>query len=296
MKRSISRLLLTLFVLCLAPVLPPGTGEATAGVKDSGSCGDGVEWSLGADGTLTVSGNGAMEDYQGADTDIYPPYALAPWAYEQAGITAVVIGDGVTTIGRHAFGNCENLKRVSIPGSVTAIGNCAFQSCGSLTEVKIPDGVVSIGSSAFGYCYSLTGVSIADSVTFIGVSAFRNCENLKRVSIPGGVTAIEQRTFYACRKLTGVGIPDSVVSIGTSAFNRCGSLTDVYYGGSEEQWARIEIDDYFDGNAELREAAVHYNSALPNGVPAAGLIAAAAVAAALVTVLAAVLKKRRIAP
>ena len=227
MKRSISRLLLTLFVLCLAPVLLPGTAEATAGVKASGSCGDGVEWSLGADGTLTVSGNGAMEDYQGADTDIYPPYALAPWAYEQAGITAVVIGDGVTSIGRHAFGNCENLKRVSIPG---------------------------------------------------------------------GVTAIEQLTFDACRKLTGVGIPDSVVSIGTSAFNRCGSLTDVYYGGSEEQWARIEIDDYFDGNAELREAVVHYNSALPNGVPAAGLIAAAAVAVALVTVPAAVLKKRRIAP
>lgn len=286
MKHGTYCLLALLLALCAVIALLPGTARATA----SGSCGNGVEWFLSADGTLTISGQGAMEDYFGPDYNT--PYLLAPWTYEKANITSVVIEDGVTAIGTWAFYKCDNLKRVSIPGSVTSIGNCAFEVCIGLTRVDIPDGVVSIGSSAFGYCYSLTDVSIPDSVTFIGVSAFGNCENLTRVRIPDSVTAIEKYTFDACRKLTDVGIPASVTAIDTCAFDRCYSLTDVYYGGSEQQWEQIEIDDYLNGNSELLEAVVHYNSVLPNGVSAAGLIAVA-VSVAVAMVLAAVLKKRK---
>ena len=73
---------------------------------------------------------------------------------------------------------------VTIPESVTAIGERAFINCTSLTSVTIPDGVTSIGESAFEYCESLTSVTIPNSVTAIGDEAFFYCTSLTSVTIP----------------------------------------------------------------------------------------------------------------
>ena len=84
-----------------------------------------------------------------------------------------------------AFAYCDSLTSVTIPDSVTTIGEWAFADCDSLTSVTIPDSVTSIGYSAFEYCTSLTSVTIPDSVTSIGYSAFRFCYSLTDVYYSG---------------------------------------------------------------------------------------------------------------
>ena len=124
-----------------------------------------------------------------------------------------------------AFENCNNIRNISIPNSVTSIGDRAFYDCSRLTSLTIPSGVTSIGDSAFSSCSSLTSVTIPDSVTSIGEYAFSGCSSLTSVTIPDSVTSIEGYAFYYCKSLTSVTIPDSVTSIGRSAFSVCNSLT-----------------------------------------------------------------------
>ena len=91
----------------------------------------------------------------------------------------------VTSIGKKAFENCDNLQSVTIPNSVTTIGIQAFDGCFSLQSVTIPNSVTSIGYHAFSGCSSLQSVTIPNSVTTIGNSAFRNCSSLQSVTING---------------------------------------------------------------------------------------------------------------
>ena len=120
-----------------------------------------------------------------------------------------------------------NETNVTIPDSVTSIGNSAFSRCTGLTSITIPDGVTSIGGYAFSGCTGLTSITIPDSVTSIGRYAFRGCTGLTSVTIPDGVTSIGGYAFYNCTGLTSVTIPDSVTSIGDGAFYGCTGLTSI---------------------------------------------------------------------
>ena len=130
-----------------------------------------------------------------------------------------VIENGVLTRYKGSGGD------VVIPDVVTSI-SWAFYGCESLTSVTIPASVTSIGDSAFWGCKSLTSVTIPESVTEIGYEAFKNCRGLRSVIIPEGVTKIGNRAFYDCSSLTSVTIPSSVTSIGEKAFSGCGGLAD----------------------------------------------------------------------
>lgn len=85
---------------------------------------------------------------------------------------AVVIPDGVTSIGDFAFQNCESLTAVKIADSVTSIGNFAFWGCGALASVYIPDGLTSIGDGAFQTCDALAAIDLPESVMHLGRCAF----------------------------------------------------------------------------------------------------------------------------
>ena len=217
-KRLLSFVLAVLMIASLLPVT-----ALAADIVDSGTCGaegDGsnLTWTLDSEGVLTISGAGAMKEYD--------PYK-APWYGSRSRVKSAVIADGVTSIGDYAFRDCYNLASVTIPDSVTSIDWSAFAGCASLTSVTIPGSVTSIGGAAFSDCTSLTSVTIPDSVTSIGDYAFSDCTSLTSVTIPNSVTSIGHDAFYNCASLTSVMIPDSMTSIGNDAFHYCKSLTSV---------------------------------------------------------------------
>ena len=131
----------------------------------------------------------------------------------------------VTSIGGLAFANSD-IGSITIPNSITSIGNYAFYGCTSLTSVTIGNSVTSIGYAAFYGCTSLTSVTIGNSVSSIGDSAFSGCRNLTNITIPNSVTSIGDWAF-AGTGLTNITIPNSVTSIGGNAFWESPLLPDV---------------------------------------------------------------------
>ena len=165
--------------------------------------GTSLQWIIN-DGVLTISGTGAMPDYNNGE---------APWNSQRASITSVVIETGVTSIGYGAFAECVSLTSVTIGDSVATIGDIAFAECTSLTSVTIPAGVTSIGNAAFAGCASLTSVVIPDSVETIGDDAFARCSSLTEVAIGSGVTSIGGNAFAECMSLTSVTIGGGVCPV-----------------------------------------------------------------------------------
>ena len=159
---------------------------------------DNLTWKLDADGTLTISGTGAMKNYD-SKKNRNP-------VYNNSNVKKVVIEDGVTSIGNYAFTYCVSLTSITIPDSVTSIGYYAFFYCKSLTSITISDSVTSIGNYAFFYCRSLTSITIPDSVTSIGNDAFSNCRSLTSITIPDSVTSIGNDAFYGCSSLQTISL------------------------------------------------------------------------------------------
>ena len=156
-------------------------------VPTSGTCGDNVNWAL-ENGTLTIRGSGEMYNY-----DDWQNYA--PWYDSRAIIKTVVIENGVTKIGRHAFSNCTRITAVNMPESLREINDSAFAWCNQLTDLVIPEGVTTIGYGAFWDCDGLTSVTIPEGVTCIGMEAFYGCNNLVSATIPASVETIGECAF-----------------------------------------------------------------------------------------------------
>ena len=177
---------------------------------------------------------------------------------EELVIPSVIDGKKVKKIGAYSFSYRRSLKNVTIPNTVTSIGEWAFYNSG-LTSVVIPDSVTSIDQIAFCDCFKLASVTLSDSVKSIGISAFCGCKSLTSVTIPKSVTSIAHLAFGNCAGMTSIevdeantryssydgvlynkdktklvccpggkesiSVPDGVTSIGDSAFFDCKSLT-----------------------------------------------------------------------
>ena len=188
----------------------------------------------------------------------------SPGARDAVAIPAAIYGVPVKRIASQAFYECIRVTSVTVPDSVTSIGDGAFAYCYAMTSVTLPNSITSIGYATFASCQSLTSMTIPDSVTSIGQEAFRNCYGLANIAVPAGVTSIGYAAFNGCQGLTaimvdaensnytsengilfdklkttliqcpiskvGVGyyaIPVGVVSIANSAFASCKSLTGI---------------------------------------------------------------------
>lgn len=207
--------------------------------------------------TLTISGNGAMPDFD------FPNGNLAPWwNYEALGMltsfgnfklegelkkvvikdgvtnvsnyalfllpaaTQITLPDSVTRIGRYGIAMCSKLTGMSIPKGVTEIGDFGLAGDG-LTAVTLPDGLQSLGRGAFDTCASLTNTTLPAAITAVPGKCFADCTKLLNVKYTGTVTAIGDLAFESCKALTAAPIPETVTEIGASAFTGCTALTDV---------------------------------------------------------------------
>ena len=119
------------------------------GIAAEGTCGENLTWTLNENGTLTISGEGDMENYYVlVSSEPTDKLTNTPWD-DLKSIRKIVIEEGVKSIGNFAFADCQNLKSVTIPDSVTNIGEHAFYRCSTLETVTIPESVTSIGKGAF---------------------------------------------------------------------------------------------------------------------------------------------------
>ena len=140
-------------------------------------------------------------------------------------LTSITIPNSVTSIGEDAFYECGNLSSIILPEGLTSIGDGAFGFCVNLTSIKIPSSVTYIGCSAFAFS-SLESVVIPNGITSISHGAFMDTD-LTSVTIPYGVTLIGEGAFEGCKKLSSVKIPNTVTTIEDSAFGFCESLTSI---------------------------------------------------------------------
>ena len=191
-------------------------------------------------------------------------------------LSTVNIGSNVTTIPSYAFFNCSKLKSATIPDGVTSIGRSAFGGCTGLTIVNWnATECTSVGTEddlIFDGCFNLATVNIGQNVTIIPSNTFRNCRGIKSITIPNNVTSIGEAAFSGCSGLASITIPDSIVYIGDFVFEgcttltsvsihggvtrigngvfwNCVALTDIIFNGTKAQWDTIAKGNFWDYNA-----------------------------------------------
>ena len=150
-------------------------------------------------------------------------------------IPSKINGFTVETIDHGAFERSA-VTSVTIPDSVTFIGEAAFANCSNLTNISIPNSVTSIGLSAFEHCTRLKSITLPSSLRNISMFLFHNCSQLTTIQIPDSVLSIQDYAFGNCISLETIHIPVSVTFIGVYAFNGCPSSMTVTYSGSKTLW------------------------------------------------------------
>ena len=222
-KKSIWGALLSLVVTVAVLTVFGGIAvSADPTVVDSGSCGDNVTYTLYSDGLMEITGTGAMTDYSYG--------AAVPWYDYKADITSVTISSGITHIGANSFNYYyTNIETVSIPDSVTSIGQYAFYYCINLTTANLSDNITEIGDYAFYYCEKLDIPNFPHNIQYIGEAAFQKCLGLTELTIPDSVTSIGNRAFASCQNMETLNFPAAknlkFDTIPSGCFNDCEKLT-----------------------------------------------------------------------
>ncbi len=236
MKKMRKVLCMILTVIMIVAVFPVTAMAEESALVASGYCGaegDGsnLKWSLDDKGTLTISGTGAMDDYQYYDESDGSTYVYhkSPWASYADDIKSVVFKEGITEIGNYAFAACKKLERsIVLPESIERIGEFAFNGCAGVTgELVIPHGVKNIGTASF-YGTGITGVTINCEKGIDGTTL--NSESIKKITVPesnqaystDGNMLYDKDKTKVIMSINKAGIietiPDSVTTIGEFAF------------------------------------------------------------------------------
>ena len=156
-------------------------------------------------------------------------------AFRYTGLTSVTIPNSVTSIGEGAFFGCSSMTSITIPNSVTSIGLGAFGDCTGLTSPVYNAHIFAFMPTSYSGAYT-----IPDGIESIAGGAFNGCNGLTSVTIPNSVTSIGKGAFYGCSSMTSITIPNSVTSIGSSAFDECYALTAVHISDLAA-WCKISF-------------------------------------------------------
>lgn len=136
-------------------------------------------------------------------------------------IKSITLPETITYIGDHAFFGCKNMTSITLPKSVTKIGIGAFEGCSALENVTFSENLVTIDDGAFKDCTALKSVTLPAKVESIGFAAFWNCDAITEISIPESVKTIADAAFYDCDALAKATVTDKLVEIGKIVFNSC---------------------------------------------------------------------------
>ena len=209
-----------------------------------------IDWSF-ADGVLTLSGNGAIPDYNDGS-------ATTPWGKEKVlvvtskkqwvvipgiyegyvtvddttsvdlidKISTVSIEEGITSVGISAFQNLKNLTKIQLPSTITSVKANAFQGCSNLKDISWSN--ISENVSIENTSFAATGL-VKNKMMFVGSQLVFVYTDATSADITGA-TKIHGNAFKDCNKITSITIPSTVTAIGSNAFANCTSLTNVTFG------------------------------------------------------------------
>ena len=208
-------------------------------------------------------------------------------------LTSVTLPEALSRIGRAAFWDCDALTTVHLPAAVQTIDWGAFTSCYQLSSFtvdpgnpiytaiggvlcsadgktlvsyplgrgdvvyRVPEGIVHIAPYAFYYADELETVILADSVSTMGEHVFAYCKKLTAITLPSQMIAVPERAFIGCSSLRILTLPAGLQKIGEGAFIDAESMAQIRFGGTELQWASVEIDT---NNDALQQAEVIFGA------------------------------------
>ncbi len=196
----------------------------------------------------------AKDTISGAYTVKDGTKTIAPYAFYYRHITSITMPNSLTSIGSYAFEGCSSLTSVTIGSGVMSINQWAFYACNNLTSVHITDlaawcAIDFQNEYANPLCFAkklylnetlVTDLVVPKGIANIGSYAFDDCDSLTSIALPDSVTSLGDRAFSWCSSLMSVTIGKGVTSIGEYTFYGCDSLTDIYFEGTEAEWAAIE--------------------------------------------------------
>ena len=225
------RLISLLVAVCMMITMLPLSAVTAFAADTSSSTGTASSGGYKYDYEVDANGNATITKFLGPDDSANPgPYDID--------IPEKLDGYTVTGLGKDSFSiddlysplyeiHLNKIHSVTIPQSVTSIGEDAFTNCRGLNSLTIDDAAISIGSWAFAQCYSLSSLSLGKKITTIGDHAFDDCRALTSVTIPQSVTSIGQKAFNSCISLTTLSLGENIKTIGDSAFYYCIDLESV---------------------------------------------------------------------
>ena len=236
-KRLISLLVAVCMMITMLPL-----SAVTAFAADTASSTGGIVSYKGYKYAYEVNGgNATITEFLGPDDSANPVDSASTVSYKieiPEKIHEKFCDYTVTGLGEYSFaanpydghqGNplCSNICSVTIPQSVTSIGDRAFDGCSALTTLSLGEKIKTIGNCAFENCTSLTGVTIPQSVTSIGYYAFEGCTHLNPLTIKGPITSMGNYAFAGSTYLTSLTLCDDIQTIGNFAFVGSTSLKTV---------------------------------------------------------------------
>ena len=250
-KRNLKKIIFCVLIIATIMGLAIGLGSCAVIEKifsnEQNKATNSLVYEISADGTYA-----AVIDYTGRSHEVIipenykglPVKSIGEGAFAKYRLTSITIPGSITSIGEDAFVGCDRIsvyvdnieswcEIVFSNENSNPLGKAnKFYLNGKLTtELTIPKGITSISDYAFYGCSVLTSVTIGNSVTSIGSSAFKRCNALKNVTIPESVINIGNEAFRDCDVLADITIPGSIVSIGNSAFEECSELASATIGG-----------------------------------------------------------------
>ncbi len=260
-----------------------------------GACGEKLIWTY-SSGMLSISGTGSMNDYSSEYVN-YELVPTSPWFKYADDITEIQVDNGVTTIGKEAFEDLTSVSKITIPKSVTSIGEYAlyhvpvesagpigggydyefgrdttipgkaFNALGSLKTVVFPNGITTIPTYCFLNSNSVAEVTLPSSLVTIGTAAFYET-SIEEIIIPDGATKIGNEAFRLCNNLTKIVLPSSLEDVSGYAFKDSPKLTSVGPTGSdcniEYGWGESIPENAFSHLTSLTDVE------LPNGLKSIG--------------------------
>lgn len=262
MKQTIAVVLS--FVMAFGAIAVTGA-DFGASAAESGVCGKDAEWNFDASsGTLSIEGEGEMNDYLVSQT---------PWYGFVDKISSLTVGKDISKVGNNAFYGCKNLSSVELPEGLAVLGTGSFRECTSLENINIPASVTMIGVQAF-YASGLKNVSVPAAVTSIGNNAFGWCSALEKISVAAdnssycsdenGVLFSKDKTelikFPCANEAENYAVPDSTKTIAPYAFENCYSLDTVTVSANVSAIGEGAFFNSYLSRITVNSANTHYTS------------------------------------